>query len=144
MNKQDYGLDEQDSYKDKKVLRRLYWDEWLPQSTIAGIFDVDQANISYWMDKVGVPTRNDRLSNETHGRYSKKIRENSNGYLVTPAPDSQYLYIHRLVAVSEFGFDEVKDKEVHHKNGCPLDNRPENLEPVTQAEHNKIHKTNNE
>ena len=47
---------------------------------------------------------------------------------------------HRLLAVAEFGFDAVKDKIVHHKNSIPWDNRPENLEIMTQAEHASLHK----
>jgi len=29
--------------------------------------------------------------------------------------------------------------EVHHLNGIPWDNRPENLDVITTAEHNRIH-----
>jgi HNH endonuclease len=40
---------------------------------------------------------------------------------------------HRVVA--QPGPDQV----VHHVNGDPTDNRPENLEIMTQAEHAKLH-----
>jgi len=33
----------------------------------------------------------------------------------------------------------VKDKHVHHKNGIPWDNRPENLEAMSRQEHRTIH-----
>jgi len=49
-------------------------------------------------------------------------------------PASSVLH-HRLLAVAEYGFDAVVDKQVHHKNGIPWDNRPENIEPISQRDH---------
>jgi hypothetical protein len=48
---------------------------------------------------------------------------------------SEYAYVHRLVAVAEYGVDAVESKHIHHKNGIPWDNRPENIEPVSPGEH---------
>lgn len=47
--------------------------------------------------------------------------------------------IHRLLAVALYGVDAVAGKHVHHKNGIPWDNRPENLELVDPVEHARIH-----
>lgn len=47
--------------------------------------------------------------------------------------------VHRLVAVAECGFDAVEDMQVHHENGVPWDNRPENLELTTLRDHIKKH-----
>jgi transposase len=49
------------------------------------------------------------------------------------------LRIHRLVAVAECGMDAVAGNVVHHKNGIPWDNRPENLEVMEKSEHVKHH-----
>lgn len=49
--------------------------------------------------------------------------------------------VHRLLAVSEYGLDAVVGKEVHHENGIPWDNRPENISLVDSAEHRRIHNT---
>jgi transcriptional regulator with XRE-family HTH domain len=46
---------------------------------------------------------------------------------------------HRLLAVAEYGLDEVKDKVIHHKNKIPWDNRPENIELMSVVEHGKLH-----
>lgn len=51
----------------------------------------------------------------------------------------EQLSVHRLVAIAEYGLDEVSNKIVHHVNGCPYDNRPENLEVMTQGEHIRLH-----
>ena len=48
------------------------------------------------------------------------------------------VYVHRLLAVAEYGFDAVKNKEVHHKNGIPWDNRPENIKVVGIKQHRQI------
>lgn len=50
-----------------------------------------------------------------------------------------YAREHILIVASAFGLDAVKGKVVHHKNGDKLDNRIENLQIMTMAEHNKIH-----
>jgi len=47
--------------------------------------------------------------------------------------------VHRLLAVSEFGFDEVCGNVVHHKNGIKYDNRPGNIEVMTESEHSRLH-----
>lgn len=46
---------------------------------------------------------------------------------------------HRLIAVAEYGFDEVADKVVHHKKNIPWDNRPDNLELMDQSAHVREH-----
>jgi len=46
---------------------------------------------------------------------------------------------HRLLAVAEWGLDAVRGMDVHHQNNIPWDNRPENLELLTRAEHRREH-----
>lgn len=47
------------------------------------------------------------------------------------------VFIHRLVAVAEYGFDAVAGNEVHHRNGVRWDNRPGNLEPRDPVSHGR-------
>lgn len=48
------------------------------------------------------------------------------------------IYVHRLVAWEHYGpFDPAC--HVHHLNGDPIDNRPENLEVLTPEEHAARH-----
>ena len=62
------------------------------------------------------------------------------GHEMWRAEDDNFIPVHRLQAVAEWGLDAVKDKHVHHKNGIPWDNRIENLELVSNAEHQRKHK----
>jgi hypothetical protein len=64
-----------------------------------------------------------------------------NGYHVLRHKDGEAnrkVRIHRLIAVAEQGIDEVKDKDVHHKNGHRMDNRPSNLELLDPPEHGRV------
>lgn len=91
---------------------------------------------------------------ETPNEYSKPLTpryKHPAGYRITPAGYEEAhtglrgkkhrFFIHKLIAVSEFGFEAVKDMVVHHKNGVPWDNRPSNLELMTHAEHSSHHYT---
>jgi len=46
--------------------------------------------------------------------------------------------LHKLVAVAEYGIDEVKGKHIHHKNKHSIDNRPSNLIPLEKSEHKTV------
>lgn len=57
-----------------------------------------------------------------------------------PAANSLgYVLEHRLVAEQSLGRYLEPGEVVHHINGDPRDNRPENLEVMTQAEHTRVH-----
>lgn len=50
-----------------------------------------------------------------------------------------YVYVHRLLAVAEYGFDALEGMHVHHRNHIRWDNRPENIELREPAEHGCYH-----
>jgi predicted DNA-binding protein YlxM (UPF0122 family) len=131
-------------HTDAETLRRLYWDEGLSMPEIAERSDVKyHSTILHWMEKHGIERRekvpasiekrrveyaNLRLGKKGHPRWETKYDGGSDT-----------LFVHRLIAVSEWGYESVASNDVHHKNGIPWDNRPENLKIVGHAEHTSIH-----
>jgi endogenous inhibitor of DNA gyrase (YacG/DUF329 family) len=53
---------------------------------------------------------------------------------------NQKIMEHRLVMSRILGRPLITDEHVHHINEDPLDNRPENLQVLSQAEHTRLHK----
>lgn len=56
-----------------------------------------------------------------------------------PSYCGTHVYEYRLVAEATLGRFLDADEIVHHINGDPADNSPENLEVMTQSEHIKRH-----
>jgi len=54
-----------------------------------------------------------------------------------PNPNFNHIYVYEYVLIAEemLGRYLKKDEIVHHRNGDVCDNRPENLEVITQSEH---------
>ena len=50
-----------------------------------------------------------------------------------------HVSVHRLVAAEKLGRPLRGEEHVHHLNGDPEDNRPENLVIVSSSEHTKLH-----
>lgn len=79
-------------------------------------------------------------------RWNGGIMRTSHGYIAVKVPQDHHLrqahgyaYQHDLVAEQMLGRDLQSGEVVHHKNGDSKDNRPENLQVMTNSEHTRLH-----
>jgi transposase-like protein len=125
-----------EQYKDRPQLRELYIDEGLTSREIAERFGISKSTVLDWLDRFDIekrPSKRDMVPNfrTTVGGY-EEVRTVSDG-------DRHHVLVHRLLGVAEFGFDDVAGADVHHENGIPWDNRPENLSPMSRSDHLSHH-----
>lgn len=135
--KQTDTMDEH-PWRDKETLQRLHHEERLTQEEIGDRLGCTRRTVSEWFSRHGIearmgPPRIERV------HYSTRVE----GYEIwqdkcPPSRDDTCL-VHRLAAVAWFGFDAIRDRHVHHKNGHRWDNRESNLELLTPSEHHKLH-----
>jgi len=133
----DYQNTDCIDHTDAKTLRKLYWDEGLSAREIAEMSNVTSGGIVNQMENHNIQRRSHSkaLSNsyagfETSVQGYERWRDHVSG---------EQVKVHRLVAVAQFGFDKIKDKHIHHKNGIRWDNRPSKLEPLTPRDHQVKH-----
>jgi transcriptional regulator with XRE-family HTH domain len=126
-------IDPDKTYRNKNWLYEMYVEKGLKQEDIADKANCGQHTISRWLRKYGIDTR-DASDYNIHpyvGYHPKGYIEahcQANG-------NSDRFYLHRLLAVAEYGFNAVKGMDVHHKNGIGWDNRPENIELISPSDH---------
>lgn len=128
------------SYRDEDTLRRLYHGEGLKAEEVASRLNCSSGTVLNWMEKLGVDRRprggfrvmKQRVPFGTGGQGYERWELSDLGEKTT-------IQVHRLVAVAEYGLEEVAGKDVHHKNGIGWDNRPENIEVLDRAEHSSVH-----
>lgn len=134
------GSEREHPWRDEELLRELYLDEGYSTEQMASGWDCGTTTIINWMDRYGIERRSWREA----GKHSWgappgcPLRTMKRGHEAWQASDRSFA-VHRLLAVAEFGVDAVKGVHVHHKNGIKWDNRPDNLELVTNSEHQRRH-----
>ena len=127
-------------------MRELYVEEQMSQNKIKDLFDCSISTVGKWLDKHGIEKRDrSEAAKIAHGSHPKETP-----YLIGPfgaevwkychKGEKATVFVHRLVAVAEYGFDAVAESAVHHKNGIRWDNRPDNLELMRHGDHTKHHK----
>lgn len=128
------------AHTDPDWLKEKYVNEEKSLAEIAELAGVSVSTVSRAMDRNGI----DRRSPGEHHKKNQSIQTrkltNHEQIKFTVNGNTHYYDVHRLVAIAEFGLDEVGGRIVHHKNGIPWDNRPSNLELIeSQSEHARRH-----
>jgi len=136
-------------WDDAETLRELYHDKGMSYHEMADHFDTSYGAIQKAMDRHEVKrnkSRGDPTRPAYHGfdmRESRPIGTCSETVSSWVNGKNQTVKIHRLIAVAHGKLDPEdmwnSDLKVHHKSGHGLDNRPENVEVVTRAEHREAH-----
>lgn len=125
-------------YRDEGWLREQYHEKGLSQQQIAERCDVSAVTISNWMDKHGIEV--------THFRDTARFETRPDGYehWETRIDDRNHrVYVHQLLAIAE-GVAEPSElfggpKQIHHRNGIPWANWPENIQVMEPHTHTTEH-----
>lgn len=129
-------------WHDPDVLKELYIKEELGSVTIARRFGTSKKNILRWLNIYGINTRPENK------HRPPSFMTDTSGYECWATQydgDSYNVYVHRLLAISEYGFDRVAGSVIHHKNGIKWDNRPENIQVFdSHSDHARHHANNRE
>jgi len=128
-------------YRLPLTLQRLYVEEQKTGEEIAELYGITNSTVYYWLDKHGIETRGEPWKAPENGLRYEMTADGHMSWRQTPTPnrENHFMFVHRLVAVAEYGADAVAGNHIHHKNGIPWDNRPENLKVLSPSEHMKLH-----
>lgn len=137
----DVDIPNQAPWKDGDLLRRLYTEKKMSTNDIAFELDCSATTVRNWLQSHGIDIRSlSEGAANSHGSLDKvNFATTTKGY-ENWAPGDHHVYVHRLQAVALWGLDAVSERHVHHKNEIRWDNRPGNLELVSNAEHQKQHR----
>ena len=124
-------------HQDPEILHQLYVEEGLSSREVAEQLDTSKQQVLHYLHELGFEVRPSTRDRPPHFKLT------SNGYECWQHnTGGEYLnvYVHRLLAVSKFGFNAVCGKIVHHGAGAegstiPWDNRPSNIEIMANGEH---------
>jgi len=130
-------------HSDREWLAEQYHGKGRTLEDIANECDVDAVTIMNWMERHGIPRRD---AAQHRKEEPPAYLTDQKGYTrVSSKKDGKYdsAKVHQLVAIAK-GADPEKifsngAYQCHHKNKIPWDNRPENIEVLSQEEHDKLH-----
>lgn len=136
-----------DSYSEadeyETAIKKLYWDDKMSVRQVADELGKGKSTIDKYMRELNIPRRGrTEALGDGVGMYTEK-----RGYEILYGRVGQRnrtVRVHSLVAIangtdpSEI-FGGIEGKIVHHRNGIPWDNRPSNLETMSQSEHAELH-----
>lgn len=135
-HKANCGAEDNYPWRSEETLRDLYINKGLSTREVGKELGTSGRTITEWLHRHNIKTR-------AKGRYKQDhtlLTQNSYEIIHEDSTDNgDITKHHRLLAVAKYGFDSVSDKVVHHRNGVKWDNRPDNIELLTEEEHSRLH-----
>lgn len=132
---------------DGSTLDELYREDHLSMADIADRFGCSPSTVFERCKEYGIEIRSiSEWGMYLAARAPAPFGVNGDGYerwRVYLDGQRHQIFAHRLLAVSEFGFDAVCGMDVHHENEVPWDNRPSNLRLMEHGEHSRHHALEN-
>jgi len=129
--------------QDGEWLRHHYVDQNRSAEQLADRLECAGSTVRTWLDKHEIKRRSRGEAIAARALHEPaRYSTGSHGYTrwrVYRDGARERVLVHRLLAVAEYGFDEVIDNVVHHKNAIRWDNRPSNIEVLSEEEHGRIH-----
>lgn len=124
-------------WRDERVIRELYWGREMSQSEIGEKLGCSPSTVSDWLERHDIPVRD---LGEVLRVERAAFTHDSDGYERLCARETG-VCVHQLLAIADGAdpHDVFDGHDVHHRNGIPWDNRAENLEVMTHAEHARHH-----
>ena len=139
----DYQYSGKHPWRDEDTLRELYIEKDLTVHQVGDRLGCSGRTISEWLRRKDIETRGwSEAARHGLSRKPAQLETLRDGYeqWANEHNDAKYrCRVHRLLAVSEFGFEAVADMHVHHKNNIPWANWPSNLELLSPSDHMKFH-----
>lgn len=130
-------------WREEEILRELYIKK--PRSTreIGEMLGCSDVTIRNWLEHFGIERRSmvEALAVERR-RSPAYFRTGQRGYEAwehTYQGERYHVYVHRLLAVAEYGFEAVRDRPVHHKLGIRWTNWHDAIEVMDDSEHRSMH-----
>lgn len=137
-----------DRLLDAEWLRKRYHGEGMVAREVADLIGCTKATVLRALDRAGIEKHSQAVRKKTiHPTFDINswgyVRVTSHNYVNGELESTDQLGVHQLLAIAE-GADPEKvfsggDYHVHHESEVPWDNRPENIELVSEEEHHSHH-----
>ena len=140
----DFPENEIPDYRDEDVLKEMYLDREMASREIADELGCTKSAILGNLERHGIERRSSTEGMVSYTKFERlpDLHTRTDGYEIvssTYGDEGGQIFIHRLLAISKYGFENVSGKQVHHANNVPWDNREENIQLINIDNHAMKH-----